>query len=121
MSKRYGRKQKAAHRAKIAELTARLGRESTAHMYLPADVPELTSYARVVGYSVTESGGAGQMIERSVTVTIEITNQNIHEMARNQCPVQFMGKKYVIVNGTLRPGMYMGGPEHYELELVGIA
>lgn len=121
MSKRYGRKQKFKHRKMIAELVARLSRESTAHMYLPADAPELTSYAHVIGYSVTEYGGVDQMIELSATVTIEITNQNIHEMARNRSPVQFMGKKYVIVSGALGPGIYMGGPEHYELELVGIA
>lgn len=121
MSKRYGRKQKQTHRILIKELVARLSRESTAHMSLPADAPELTSYARVVGYSVTEYGGHGQMTELSATVTIEITNQSIHEMARDQSPVQFMGKRYVIVNGTLGPGLYMGGPEHYELELVGVA
>ncbi len=122
MSKRYGRNQKRAHRVKISKLVARLGRESTAHMYLPEDgVPELTDYACVVGYSVMEYGGHGQMVERRASVTIEVINQNIHEIAYNQTPVQFMGKQYVITNGTIGPGTIMGGPEHYELELVGIA
>ncbi len=122
MAQRYGRKQKRAHRETIANLVRRLSRESTAHMYRPGvGVPDLESYARVVGYSVKEYGGHGQMVESSATVTIEVTNQNIHEVARSRTPVQFMGRKYVIANGTMGPGTYMGGPEHYELELVGVA
>ena len=119
MFKRYERNAE-RRRVKIAELTARLHQESTAHMYLPEDgVPELTDYAHVTEYSVTENGGVGRMIERSANVTMEINNQNIHEMARNQCPVQFMGKRYIITNGRMVMG-YMGGPDSYELELVGV-
>lgn len=124
MSKRYGRKQKFAHRTLIAELVARLSRESTAHMYRPgAGVPELESIARVVGYSVTEYGGHGQRIERSATVMVEAI-EAVYEMVRNQTPVQFMGKQYIIINGQYDAEYrlaVLGGPTHCELELVGVA
>ena len=123
MSKRYGRKQKAKARAKIAELTARLGRESTAHMYLPGDVPDLESLARVVRYRVTEDGGVGQMIERSATVTIEAI-AGMYELVKDQQVVQFKGSRYIVVNGSYDAHYRlatMGGPSHAELELVGVA
>ena len=120
MAKRYGRKQKAKARAKIAELTRRLDTESTAHMYLPGDVPSLESIARVLGYSVTEYGGHGNRIELSAALTVEAT-AGIIETVADRTPVQFMGKRYVVVNGNLSEGAYVGGPEHLELELVGVA
>lgn len=121
MAKRYGRKQKFKHRKLIAELIARLSYESTVHVYLPGDgMPELESIAHVVGYSVTEYGGHGQMIELSATVTVEAIGA-VHELYRDRTTVQFMGKQYIVVNGTLGPGVYTSGPDHLELELVGVA
>lgn len=123
MSKRYGRKRKFKHRKLIAELGARLSRESTAHMYLPGPgVPELEKIARVVVYGVTEYGGSGQIIERSATVTVE-TIEAVYEMIRNQNTVQFMGKQYTIVNGRYdAPHQYavVAGPSYCELELTGV-
>lgn len=131
MAQRYGRKQKRAHRAKIAELTerlrcvtVRLERESTERMYLSrGDEPNLGDLAHVTEYSVTELGGVGMMIERNATVTVEAI-EAVYEMVRNQTPVQFMGKQYVIVNGQYDAEYrfaVLGGPSHCELELVGIA
>ena len=120
MAKRYGRKQRAQHRAKVAELTRRLDIESTMHMYLPGDVPGLEGIARVLGYSVTESGGRGNRIELSATLTVEAT-AGIIETIADRTPVQFMGKQYIVVDGKMEQGAYIGGPEHLELELVGVA
>ena len=123
MSKRYGRKQKAQHRAKIAELTRRLDTESTANLYLPGDVPDLESLARVVGYSVTERGGHGKRIERNATVTVEAI-AGMYELVKDQQMVQFQGKQYVVINGSYDTHYRlatMGGPSHAELELVGVA
>ena len=124
MAKRYGRKQKQAHRILIRDLTGRLFHESTACMYLPGDgVPDLASVARVVDYTVSESGGHGRMIERSATVTVEAI-EVVYEMIRNQTPVQFQGKQYIIVNGQYDVHYDLavwGGPAHCELELMGVA
>lgn len=123
MSKRYGRKQKIKAREKIAELTGRLDRESTAHMYLPGDVPDLENIARVVNYSTTEDGGVGQMIERRATITVEMI-EGVYDLVRNQIMVQFKGSQYVIVNAgydvTYRYAV-VGGPTYCELELMGVA
>ena len=124
MSKRYGRKQKFKHRKLIAELVARLSRESTEHMYLPrGDEPNLEDLARVTEYSVTELGGASMMIEREAQVTVEEI-KDIYELVRDQTPVQFQGKRYIIGNADYDVRTRFetfGGPVHCRLSLVGVA
>lgn len=118
MAQRYGRKQKRAHRAKIAELTTRLGYESTAHMYLPSEgVPELTSYARVLDYRVTEDGSPAEVVYRSAYVTVAAPCNDLMEMMHDRTKVQFMGHQYIIANGSYQPGMEC---ERVELELEGV-
>ena len=123
MSKRYGRKQKAKARAEIAHLKDRIGRESTEHMYLPGDVPDLTSLTRVVEYSVTELGGRGMMIEREAQVTVEEI-KDIYSLVANQTLVQFRGTQYIIRNADYEVRTRfeaLGGPSYCRLDLVGVA
>lgn len=118
MAKRYGRKQKAQARAKIAELTARLNVESTHHLYLPGDVPELTSVAKVFSYRVTEDGSPSEMVYRSAYVTVMVPCEALIEMMQNRTLVQFMGHQYIIANGSYEPNLEC---ERIELELEGVA
>lgn len=124
MSKRYGRKQKATARAKIAELTVRLEHESTERMYLPrGDEPNLGDLARVMEYSVTEMGGAGMMIEREASVVVEEI-EDIYTLVRDQTPVQFQGKRYLIGNADYDVRTRFdtfGGPVHCRFSLVGVS
>lgn len=119
MSKRYGRKQKQAHRILINDLVRRLSRESTVHMYRPGDgVPELISVAKVLAYRVTEDGSPAEMVYRSAYVTVMAPCEGLMEMMQNRTPVQFMGHQYIIANGSYQPGME---DERVELELEGVA
>lgn len=124
MAKRYGRKLKRAHRILINDLVRRLRFESTACLYLPGEgVPDLESLANVVSYRVTEDGGVGQRIERSATVTIEVT-EAVLEMVRNRTLVQFQGRQYLIADAGYDAHYQYAvvtGPTHAELELVGVA
>lgn len=119
MARRYGRNQRRQHREEIAHLNKRLGVESTAHMYLPGDgVPELSSYARVLDYRVTEKGAPTEMVYQSAYVTIEAPCNDLLEMMHNGTKVQFMGHQYIIANGSYQSGAEL---ERVELELQGVA
>ncbi len=122
MSSRYGRKKRAAHRAEIAGLKQRISRESTAHMYLPGKgVPELTEYARVLDYRVTEEGAPGHLVECGAYVTVEAPCDGLLTMMHEGTVIQFMGRQYIVAHGNYSPAIYHGGEERVEIELRGVS
>jgi len=119
MSNRYGRKQLAARRIKIAELMTRLSRESTVNLYLPGvGVPELESVARVIDWRVSEEGSEYGMVERHGYLTVLAPSQKLLDMMHNRTTVQYKGTKYIIASGSYQVGMEC---ERVELELMGVA
>ncbi len=117
MSSRFGRNQKRALGREIADLKARLLRESTAHAYIPFLRDKELAHLNVLDFSETENGGAGMRIERHLT--LEIDHKSYKDVVRlaNDClPVQFRGRRYLPQSISM--------PNHHNtvtLGLVGIA
>jgi hypothetical protein len=121
MSKRYGRKQKAAHRAEIAHLKGRLERESTEHMYLPhGDETDLESIAHVVEWREEEDGSHNGMVYRTAWVVVDGPADALLDIYYNQGVVQFKGRRYTVTKGNYTPPENIAGLQRVEIELVGI-
>ncbi len=68
--------------------------ESTRDLYVP-DGEEDMDVFQVVNYSLTEEGGAGDMVRRDAQLTV-VADERLIELFRDNPVVQFRGTRYVL-------------------------
>lgn len=98
MAKRYGRKQRRAHRERIAYLENRLRHESTADLYLcdESDV-DFENFLRVLRFRETEYGDTSIFVEREAEVVV-IADKGLHDMIMDGVHFAFRGHRYAVTS-----------------------
>lgn len=115
--KRYGRNQKRVSRRRIRELERRLEMESTARMYrMHGDELDV----RVLSYSVTEDGSAGEIARRSATLIIDANEPGVNELANMNSIIKFMGHSYRTEHLHSMDGFGMSSFVTFQLDLIGV-
>ena len=96
MSKRFGRKQKRASQQRIAELEARLRKESIHHLYIPHGDEEEIDFDRITGFHETVSAQEGDQVRRELEIEVwNIDYALVERIYHDQIPVTYRGVRYV--------------------------